>query len=291
MRSLCIFRRDHFKADGGPVMTPSGIISLMTDFGLRDPYVPMMKGVILSLNPVAKIVDISHQVKAGSIFQGALLLRESYPFFPPGTVHVAVVDPSVGSERRLIAAEVNGHAFVGPDNGLFWPVLQEHPDPSIVHLTQDRFFLPDVSYTFHGREVFAPVAAHITLGVPLGALGDPIRDPVELPVPLPYEEEGVLYGEILRVDNFGNLITNIHRTHFESFLSSAPPVIEIENLTVKKFGFTYADVEEGEPLALINSSQWLEIAVNLGRASYYLEKESGEIIGTLVRVRRSGSVL
>ena len=272
-------------------MTPSGIITLMTDFGLRDPYVPMMKGVILSINPEAKIVDISHGVKAGSIFQAAFLLRETYPFFPPGTVHVAVIDPSVGSERRLIAMEVDSHLFVGPDNGLFWPILQAHPASTIIHLTRDEYFLPEVSYTFHGREVFAPVAAHITLGVTLDALGDPIGDPAKLAVPIPYEKEGVLYGEIVRVDNFGNLITNIHQEDFEKFLSLAPPVIEIGNLTVKKFGFKYADVEEGEPLALINSSHWLEIAVNLGRASDYLEKESGEIVGTLVQVRRSGSAL
>ena len=270
---------------------PSGIITLMTDFGLRDPYVPMMKGVILSINPEAKIVDISHRVKAGSIFQAALLIRETYPFFPPGTVHVAVIDPSVGSERRLIAAEADSHFFVGPDNGLFWPILQAHAASTIIHLTRDEYFLPEVSYTFHGREVFAPVAAHITLGVKLDSLGEPIQDSVQLAVPLPYEKEGVLYGEIIRVDNFGNLITNIHRENFEKFLSLAPPVVEIGNLTVKKFGFTYADVEEGEPLALINSSHWLEIAVNLGRASDYLEKESGEIVGTLIQVRRSGSAL
>lgn len=272
-------------------MTPSGIITLMTDFGLRDPYVAMMKGVILSINPGARIVDISHQVKAGSIFQAALLIRETYPYFPPGTVHVGVIDPSVGSERRLIAAEADGHFFVGPDNGLFWPILRAHPAPKIMHLTRDKYFLPEVSYTFHGREVFAPVAAHITFGVTLEALGDPIEDPVELAGPLPYEKEDVLYGEIIRVDNFGNLITNIHRKDFEDFLSLAPPVIEIENLTVKKFGFTYADVEEGGLLALINSSQRLEIAVNLGRASDYLGKDAGEIVGTLVQVRRSGSAL
>lgn len=272
-------------------MTASGIITLMTDFGLLDPYVAMMKGVILSINPGAKIVDISHRVKAGSIFQAAQFIQETYPFFPPGTVHVAVIDPSVGSERRLIAAEANGHFFVGPDNGLFWPILQAHPASTVMHLIRDRYFLPQVSYTFHGRGVFAPVAAHITLGVTLDALGEPVGDPVELAIPLPYEEQGVLYGEVLRVDNFGNLITNIHQKDFEKFLSLAPPVIEIENLTVKKFGFIYADVEEGEPLALINSSQWLEIAVNLGRAADYLEKESGEIVGTLVRVRRSGSAL
>lgn len=272
-------------------MTPSGIVTLMTDFGLRDPYVAMIKGVILSINPEAKVIDISHQVRAGSIFQGALLIRETYPYFPPGTVHVAVVDPSVGSDRRLIALEVDSHYFVGPDNGIFWSILQDHDISKVMHLTDDRYFLPDVSYTFHGREVFAPVAAHLTLGVALESLGKPIEDPVEMAIPVAHEKEGVLYGEIIRVDNFGNLITNIHKQEFEEYLSMAPPVIEIGNLTVRKFGFIFADVEEGEPLALINSSRLLEIAVNLGRASDYLEKEPGEIIGTLVRVRKSGNVL
>ncbi len=272
-------------------MKPSGIITLMTDFGLRDPYVAMMKGVILSMNPAARIVDITHQIRAGSIFQGALLIHETYPFFPPGTIHVAVIDPSVGSDRRLIALEADDHLFVGPDNGIFWPILEDQDNPKVMHLTEDRYFLPDVSYTFHGREVFAPVAAHLTLGVPLGSLGDPIADPIALTLPVPREKEGILYGEIVRVDNFGNLITNIHREVFEKFIGSDPPVIEIKNLAVRRFGLTYADVEEGEPLALINSSQFLEIAVNLGRASHYLEKQSGEIIGTLVKVRKSRSAL
>ena len=272
-------------------MKPTGIITLMTDFGLRDPYVAMMKGVILSMNPEATIVDVSHQIRAGSIFQGALVIRETYPFFPPGTVHVAVVDPSVGSNRRLMALEADNHFFVGPDNGIFWPIMQEHGMSRVVHLNEDRYFLPDVSYTFHGREVFAPVAAHLTLGVALDSLGSPMEGPVALTIPVVGEKEGVLYGEIVRVDNFGNLITNIHQQVLEEFLASAAPAIEIKNLTIRKFGLTYADVEEGEPLALINSSRYLEIAVNLGRASDYLEKASGEIIGTVVRVRKSGNAL
>jgi S-adenosylmethionine hydrolase len=272
-------------------MKRSGIITLMTDFGLRDPYVAMMKGVILSLNPLARPVDVTHQIRAGSIFQGALLLSETYPFFPPGTVHVAVVDPSVGSDRRLIALEADNHFFVGPDNGIFWPILDNHDNSRAVQLTEERYFRSEMSYTFHGREVFAPVAAHLTLGVPLESLGSPIEDPVPLDTPVPREKEGVLYGEIVRVDNFGNLITNIHREVFEKFIASDPPVIEIKNLVVRKFGLTYADVDEGEPVALINSFQFLEIAVNLGRASHYLEKQPGEIIGTRVKVRKSGNAL
>ncbi|NIR14345.1 MAG: SAM-dependent chlorinase/fluorinase, partial [Desulfobacterales bacterium] len=169
------------------------------------PYVAMMKGVILSINPGAQIVDISHQIRAGSIIQAAGLVHETFPFFPRGTVHVAVVDPGVGSERRLLGMEAGGHSFVGPDNGIFWPIIEGHKGTRIVHLTESKYFLPSISHTFHGREVFAPVAAHLSQGVSLKGMGSELSNPVKLHVPKPREGEGVLYGQITRVDNFGNL--------------------------------------------------------------------------------------
>ena len=202
-------------------------------------------------------------------------------------MHMAVVDPSVGSKRRLIGLEAEAHFFVGPDNGIFWPVIKDHKG-KIVHLTESRYFLPPVSHTFHGREIFAPVAAHLSLGVDLEMMGMLIKDPVELNLPSAYIDEGILTGQIIRVDNFGNLITNIHRTEFERFIDSAQPVIEVGNLVVKGLSRIYTDTEEGEPLALINSSNWLEIAVDLGRASEYIGVDSEEIIGTAVKVGKSG---
>ena len=268
-------------------MNASGIITLTTDFGLSDPYVAMMKGVILSINPGAQVVDISHQIRAGSIIQAAGLVHETFPFFPKGTVHVAVVDPGVGSERRPMGMEAGGHFFVGPDNGIFWPIVEEYKKTRIIHLTESKYFLPSISPTFHGREVFAPTAAHLSQGVSLERMGAALSNPVKLHVPKPQAEGGVLYGEITRVDNFGNLISNIHRRDLESFLESWEPVIEVGDLTIKRLRPIYADAQEGEPLALINSSDWLEIAVNLGRASQYVGVPSEELIGTEVKVSKS----
>jgi S-adenosylmethionine hydrolase len=280
-------RGDRSKNHRKPATTPSGIITLISDFGLRDHYVAMMKGVILSINPDVRLVDISHLIGVGSVFQASRLICETFHYFPEGTVHMAVVDPSVGSKRRLIGLEAEAHFFVGPDNGIFWPVIKDHKG-KIVHLTESRYFLPPVSHTFHGREIFAPVAAHLSLGVDLEIMGMLIKDPVELNLPSAYIDEGILTGQIIRVDNFGNLITNIHRTEFERFIDSAQPVIEVGNLVVKGLSRIYADTEEGKPLALINSSNWLEIAIDLGRASEYIGVDSEEIIGTAVKVGKSG---
>jgi S-adenosylmethionine hydrolase len=268
-------------------MSASGIITLTTDFGLSDPYVAMMKGVILSINPGARLVDISHQIRAGSIIQAASLVHETFPFFPKGTVHVAVVDPGVGSERRPMGLETGGHFFVGPDNGIFWPIIQRYKETETIHLTEKKYFLPSISHTFHGREVFAPVAAHLSRGVSLKGMGSRLSDPVKLHFPKPQEEGGVLYGQIIRVDNFGNLISNIHRRDLESFLESFKPVIEVGDLRIANLSSIYAEAEEGEPLALINSSDWLEIAVNLGRAVEIVGLPLEEIIGTEVKVSRS----
>jgi S-adenosylmethionine hydrolase len=267
-------------------MNASGIITLTTDFGLSDPYVAMMKGVILSINAGAQVVDISHQIRAGSIIEAASLVHETFPFFPKGTVHMAVVDPGVGSERRLMGLEAEGHFFVGPDNGIFWPLIEDYKGTEVIHLTEKKYFLPSISYTFHGREVFAPVAAHLSQGVSLKRMGSRLSDPLTLHFPKPQEEGEILYGQIIRADNFGNLITNIHHEDLASFLESFKPVIEVGDLTIKKLSAIYADAEEGEPLALINSSDWLEIAVNLGRASQYVGLPSGEIIGKEVKVSK-----
>ena len=267
-------------------MKPSGIITLTSDFGLSDPYVAMMKGVILSINPSAVLVDLTHMVRAGSIAQAAALLYDAFIYYPMGTVHLAVIDPGVGSGRRPIAAAAEGHFFVGPDNGIFWPVIQDDAESTAVRLQESRFFLPAISRTFHGREIFAPVAAHLSLGVALESLGPRIEDPVRLMLPKPHTSQEVFSGEIVRVDNFGNLITNIPSKELGQFLGSGRARFEVGNLVIRKLSGTYADAEEGEPLALINSSNMLEIAVNLGRASEYIRVKDGEIIGTPVKVVR-----
>jgi len=269
-------------------MKPSGIITLLTDFGIADPYLAMMKGVILSINPNAVIVDVSHSIMTGRIGQASEIIREAFPFFPKGTVHIAVVDPGVGTGRRLLAMEADGQFFVGPDNGIFWPVIRDSRETIIVQLTENRYFLHHVTSTFHGRDVFSPVAAHISKGEGILQMGVRITDPLKLTMASPCVTGDILFGEITRIDNFGNLITNIRRQDIEDFLKKSIPVISAGLLEIRKLANTYLDVEEGEPLALINSSGTLEIAINLGRASEYAGINRAEIIGSEVRVSRIG---
>jgi S-adenosylmethionine hydrolase len=280
-------RRDLVLPSGAVDMKRSGIITLTTDFGLSDPYVAMMKGVILSINPSAKLIDVTHQIGTGAVSQAALLIRETFPYFPEGTVHLAVVDPGVGSDRRLIALQADAHYFVGPDNGLFWPVFRDFGGAKAAHLTQSRYFLPSITQTFHGREIFAPVAAHLSLGLSLESLGPSVHDLKKLNIPQPFVKEEVLCGQIIRVDNFGNLVTNILSRELMDFLESGQPRIEAGKLVIRKLSRIYADCEEGESLALINSSNLLEIAVNLGRASEYIGLRNGEIVGALVEVSKA----
>ena len=268
-------------------MEVSGIVTLLTDFGLGDPYVAMMKGVILSINRDARLIDVGHQIQAGSIMQAAGFIEETFPYFPRGTVHVAVVDPTVGSDRRPIGIEAAGHLFVGPDNGIFWPVMEDHHVERIIHLTEESYFLPYITHTFHGREIFAPVAAHLSSGRDLGMMGSEMEDPARLRLPTAGRTDHSLIGRIIRIDNFGNLITNIHQSELESFLGSALPVFEIGNLTIGRLSRIYADGKAGEFIALINSSGLLEIAINQGRADRSFGVPQEEIVGIEIKVIRS----
>lgn len=268
-------------------MKTSGIITLTTDFGLSDAYTASMKGVILSIHPECRIVDITHDVSPGSILQAAAVILEAFPFFPQGTVHVAVVDPGVGSGRRAVVAERSGHFFVGPDNGIFWPLLEGESPPKVFELADERYFLPRISRTFHGRDIFAPVSAHIARGVDPRRMGPSVQDPVKLHVPKPYVRGSTLFGQVVRVDHFGNLITNIHRSDMESFLGEATPLIRIGKWILKDVKHIYAVVDAGDPLALYGGTYHLEIAVNSGRASEQLGLKEGRIIGTRVTVTRA----
>ena len=267
-------------------MKRSGIITFVTDFGLTDAYTAMMKGVILRINRKAQLVDITNSINTGSIFQAAGILKETYRYFPEGTVHMAVVDPGVGGKRKLMAFETENHFFVGPDNGLFWPILEKAVNPVVSELTEEKYFLEQVTKTFHGREIFAPVAAHISLGVEINQLGPPLIDPVDLNMPHAYLSGNALLGEVIRVDNFGNIITNISDKDLFGFVKNSTAVISLADLKIEGISKIYNDAEEGELLAVINSSNLLEVAVNLGRASEYIGMEANEIIGTVVKVNR-----
>jgi S-adenosylmethionine hydrolase len=264
----------------------SGVITLTTDFGLSDPYVGVMKGVILTINPFAMIIDLSHQVKPGSVIEGAAVLSEANPYFPQGAVHVAVVDPGVGGKRRPILVVSKKHLFVGPDNGIFWPIIETLEDKAIYHLTNRKYFLPHISYTFHGRDIFAPVAAHLSKGVDPARMGDVINDPVKLDIPAPLQKGEVLTGQVIRVDHFGNLITNIRGTDLGRFVKSGQPIIRVADLTVEGLHKTYSGVAKGEALALIGSSGFLEISVNQGRACDSVGSDGEEIAGRQVKLTK-----
>ncbi len=269
-------------------MKRSGIITLTTDFGLGDPYVGVMKGVILSINPEIRLVDISHQIKVGDIPYAANILQESYHFFPKGTIHVAVVDPGVGGKRRPIMIGTKDYVFVGPDNGIFWPIVKAQHHVYVIHLTEKKYFLPRIiSRTFHGRDIFAPVAAHLSCGIDPLKMGRKISDPTPLTLPSVEQKGNRLLGQITRVDNFGNLITNIHKEDLLKFLEGEKAVITVGDLIIEHIKKTYSEAITGEPVALIGSSDCLEISVNLGRASDQLGINSEQIVGMEVEVRQS----
>jgi S-adenosylmethionine hydrolase len=236
------------------------VITLTTDFGTFDGYVGAMKGVILKLAPDVTLVDVSHTVTPQDVRHGARVLATAAPFFPAGTIHVAVVDPGVGSARRAIALQTPGAIFVGPDNGLFTPFVPECV--ACVALTNPATHLYPVSATFHGRDVFAPVAAHLANGLSLNELGPSVKDPLLLAPPQPQRlSGGRLRAEIVHIDRFGNLVTNVKLLEEQKDIRI---VIKGQLLTVRH---TYADVAPGALLALVGSDGYLELAVRDGSAA------------------------
>jgi hypothetical protein len=254
-------------------MTPA-IITLLTDFGLKDGYVASMKGVILGICPHARLVDVSHLVPPRDIRSGAFLLGQVYKDFPTGTVHVAVVDPGVGTGRRALALEAGGCFFVGPDNGLFSRVLRREKAVQARSLEISDYWRSPVSRTFHGRDVFAPVAAHLASGVALDALG-PECTPLIAPWSFPVEKEGGLLGEVVYVDHFGNAVTNVERKDMDRFASPYDLTVTVEGYIIHGMIETYGESGPGSVVALIGSSDHLEIAVNGGSASETLEIGAG----------------
>jgi len=253
------------------------IITLTTDFGLSDGFVGMMKGVILSLNPNATIVDITHDIAPQNIEQGAFLFANAIKFFPANTIHVVVVDPGVGSARRPIAVQVGETLFVAPDNGVIAPAIETlKPSPRIVHLNRPQYWLSRVSHTFHGRDLFAPVAAHLSLGVPLESLGEPVSDWVRLSdYAAVWRAGNEIVGRVMHIDRFGNVITNIGEEMLAG-MDRSQVVVTIRGKTLQGIKPTYATVERGEPIALISSSGHLEIAVREGNAAQGLGVRLGD---------------
>ncbi len=250
------------------------VIAMLTDFGTRDHYAGTMKGVALTICSDVTLVDISHDIAAHDVLGGALELAASYRYFPAGTIFLVVVDPGVGSTRRGIAADTGDYSFVAPDNGVLTAVLDEHPAKRIVELTERKYSRPTVSRTFEGRDRFAPAAAWLAKGIDLTALGRTAGAIHRLDIPRPTIEEDRIDGEVLRVDRFGNLITNVDRRTFEK-LAHGPLEIRIGEHQVSRVVSTYADASAGEICALFGSTDHLEVAANGANAAEALDLRRG----------------
>ena len=253
------------------------IITLITDFGLEDTYVGIMKGVILNINPHVQIVDLTHKIRPQSIKQASFLLKTAYSFFPKGTIHVAVVDPGVGSKRRPLLVKTPSYFFIAPDNGVLELIYQTEP-VEVFHLNNPKYFLPKISFTFHGRDVFAPIAGYLSLGKRCEEMGKKIYDFQRLEWPLPKVKDYVLKGEVIYIDHFGNLISNISRQKFQEFVKNYGFSIKIKNVVLKTIASHYLAVPPKEILAIWGSSEHLEIAQSMGSAKETLKANIGEKI-------------
>jgi hypothetical protein len=267
-------------------MEHSPIITLTTDFGYKDPFIGIMKGVILNINPVVQIVDITHGISPQNVIEAALTIEMSFAAFPHKTIHVIVVDPGVGSSRRPILVVTDYHYLVGPDNGVFSRIYSsKHESLTVIHITAEHYFLPNRSTTFHGRDVFAPVAAWLSKGINVSNFGSPITDYVNIRVPVPaMPKENIIEGEVIYIDRFGNAMTNIQaqkmdelsRGNQEAILKV---VVKGKEAPVKNY---YSQVEDKELYSLINSFGYLELFVRNGNASSNFGIAVGEKVGVIL---------
>lgn len=266
-------------------------VALLTDFGLSDTYVGVMKGVMLGIDPTAQFIDITHEIEPQNVRQAALALMNAVRYFPKGTVFLVVVDPGVGTARRPIAVQASGYTFVAPDNGVLSYALARFDDVQAVEITHS---LPDASNTFHGRDVFAPVAAKLSTGAELETLGTPLPRMVSMPAPqLDFADDGRVFGEIVHIDRFGNLITSIgymrwvtdsRLTIASAFgrMSDPLPVlaervqVRVGGAVIHHIHHTYSEAERGALLSLVGSSSFLEISVNQGNAAARLDVAIGD---------------
>ncbi|UCE61379.1 MAG: SAM-dependent chlorinase/fluorinase [Phycisphaerales bacterium] len=244
------------------------IVTLITDYGTRDYYVGALKGVILGIAPDVKIVDITHDIEPHNVVHGAFVLRQVWPWYPPRTIHVVVVDPGVGSDRRIIVGQYAGRLVVAPDNGIVTFLHHDLPAEGVYSVEDRRFTLPCVSETFHGRDVMAPVVGHLAAGVAMREFGPEVDAPELLDVEyLPRIEANVIHGSILHVDRFGTLVTNIRREQIEAVVGRGrTPEVLVNDVLLGPIHAAFCDVRPGESLAMIGSSGLLEIAVNQGNA-------------------------
>lgn len=258
----------------------NAIITLTTDYGTNDHLVGTLKGVILKINPEVTLVDITHQVAAYDLLDGALAIGAAYSYFPPKTIHVVVVDPGVGTDRRPLLVSAANQYFVAPDNGVLSMIFEQEKENLVVrHANAEHYFLQPVSKTFHGRDVFAPVAAWLSKGWQTASMGDEIQDFKRFALPRPKAADGVTKGVVMRVDSFGNLITNFRAEDLPETAGNGIALkLQVGTHAVTKLVDTFARGEAGQPVAYLGSSGYLEIAVNKSNASRVLGLARGAAV-------------
>jgi len=261
------------------------VVTFTTDFGLQDPFVGIMHGVVLTIHPETQIVDVCHDIPSFDVLDAAWTIAQSYRFFPPRSVHVVVVDPGVGSARRPILAETNDYIFVAPDNGVLSLIEAREPKFTVRHITSDRYFLQPVSQTFHGRDIFAPVAAWFSKGVEPAEFGPEISDYVRLPLPaVEHIGENSLRGVVLKVDKFGNLITNLNEQEAPALFAATTPSVKVlvAGQEITRVCRSYAEGGDDEFFAIIGSSGYVEIAARQASAAEKLSAGVGTPVGVLL---------
>jgi S-adenosylmethionine hydrolase len=253
-------------------------IVLMTDFGTADSYAGIIKGVIARIAPATPILDLTHGIPPFNILQGAFTLAQAYRYYPEGSIFVAVVDPGVGSARKPILAKTEHYTFIAPNNGLLTLVLHRETEHQLLHLNNPRYHLLKPSHTFHARDIFSPVAAHLAHGTPLSELGSPIKDYVRLPQCFPRWEKNKIIGHVVAIDHFGNCLTNLERNFVEDHIKKKTPRIKLKGKK-KSIGHWvphYSEGPKGKPLLLWSSSGYLEIAYREGHAASALKIKLGQ---------------
>jgi len=267
---------------------PPAIITLLTDFGYKDHYVGVIKGVILGINPEITLVDISHNITPHNVLEGAITLSNAYSYFPKGTIHVAVVDPGVGSERKAILMVAPDYTFVGPDNGIFGLLYAQLKEYRVYELSNPSFFRKSVSATFHGRDIFAPVAAYLAKGVSPSEMGREINDYQAIAIPVPDIEEMSLKGTIIYIDGFGNAVTNINRSQLGKIGGQTGLKVKAGETVISAISQNYHNVKKGAPLALLGSSELLEISIREGNARMMLGLKEGDEVLVVNNPRTEG---
>ncbi|MCC5941572.1 MAG: SAM-dependent chlorinase/fluorinase [Balneolaceae bacterium] len=258
----------------------ASIITLTTDFGLQDHYVSAIKAAILGIAPDVRLVDISHQIPPQDIMAGAWVVRNATMLYPPNTVHLVVIDPGVGTDRNPVAIKIEDQYFVGPDNGIFSLIGEDFEYEAVV-LDNEKFWRKDRSHTFHGRDIFAPVAAHLSKGLNISHLGRSLEKLVTFRWAIPISDRDGVQGWIVHIDRFGNLISNIPESLIKEAVNSSQFRIYVGNTILKNIVLTYGDVPDGEPAAYIGSSGTLEVAINKGNAKEMLGVEKGAQISII----------